>query len=196
MITALAPALTFDEVAHRYFLAGRELPSVTTVLKDAGRIDATWFTEDSRQRGSYVHQAAHYLDQDDLAEESVDPRYAGYVQAYRRFLTWARPVWTFVEHRVCDETYGYAGTLDRAGCLQHDGRHYIVDIKSCVRPASVGIQTAAYRRCLPDPHTWRRAALVLKDDGNFVFEELTDRRDEARFLADLERWYWKREYLR
>lgn len=186
-------ALRFDALHHTYHLGERELPSVTTVLKAVGLIDDSWFTEQARQRGTYVHMATHYVDEDDLAEETVDPRYLGYLRAYQRFLYTVRPTWEYVEHRVHDPLAGYAGTLDRAGRV--NSRRMVVDIKTGAY-ATAGLQTAAYRRCLPEPHTWGRAALKLNADGSFTFNELTDRRDEARFLAALTVWQVRQELVR
>lgn len=192
MMPATAPRLDFLAQSHQYYLGERELPSVTTILKAQGLIDDRWFNEEARLRGEYVHLASHYLDDGDLAEETVHPDYLPYLQAYMRFVALMKPSWEYVEHRVYDETYGYAGTLDRAGVLSNGWRG-VVDLKSGIVPPSVGPQTAAYKRCLPAPHTWKRMALQLKADGSFVIHELTDRRDEAIFLAALAVVNFKRE---
>lgn len=184
--------LIFDPVQHTYRLGSRQLPSVTQVLKDVGLIDATWFTDEARLRGTYVHMATQYLDEGDLAEETVDPRYLGYLNAYRRFLETARPVWERVEARVHDALLGYAGTFDRLGTLNGTSQRWLIDIKTGDY-ATAGLQTAAYRRCLEEPHMVRRAALQLSADGSFNFHELSDRRDEPRFLAALTVWQTKQE---
>ena len=187
-----AETLEFVAREHRYFLGDRELPSVTTILKDVGLIDTTFFTETARLRGEYVHLASHYVDDGDLAEDTVHEDYRPYLQAYERFRALLEPTWEYVEHRVHDAVVGYAGTLDRAGRL-NNGWRGVIDLKSGSVPPWVGPQTAAYRRCLPQPHTWKRAALQLKADGSFAFVELTDRRDEAVFLAALHVVQFKRE---
>lgn len=184
--------LEFDPVQHRYTWGGRELPSVTRILKDVGLIDTLWFTEEARQRGTYVHMATHYFDEGDLAEESVDPRYAGYLDAYKRFLETTRPAWDRIEHKVSDPVLGYAGTFDRIGTLHGEPQRWLIDIKTGFAKTA-GLQTAAYRRCLPEPHRIRRASLKLNPDGTFIFTELADRRDEARFLAALTVWQTRQE---
>lgn len=180
-----APIVDFIASTHRYYLGERELPSVTAVLKEAGLVDDRWFTEEARLRGTYVHLACHLIDDDDLAPDSLDPALDPYIAAYTRFLELTKPEWVYVEHRICDVAQGYAGTLDRAGTFTINGHKTLIDIKSGSVPPWVGPQTAAYRRCLPEPHTWKRAALQLKADGSFTLHELTDRRDEAVFLAAL-----------
>jgi hypothetical protein len=187
--------LDFVVSEHRYYLDGeRELPSVTTILKEQGLINADWFTEEARLRGDYVHLACRMVDDDELDDATLDPKILPYVDAYRKFLAVTQPDWTYVEHRVFDEVLGYAGTLDRAGMVQ--GTKYLIDIKSGTVPSSVGPQTAAYRRCLPEPHTWKRAALQLKADGSFALHNLTDRSDERIFLAALELTIWRKAYVR
>lgn len=187
---------TIDFIAaeHRYLLNGeRELPSVTKILKDQGLIDDQWFTEQARLRGDYVHLACRMLDDEELAIDSLDPGIAGYVAAYQKFLTLTTPDWIYVEHRVFDPVLGYAGTLDRAGLLQ--GEKVLLDIKSGGLYPSVGPQTAAYRRCLPEPHTWKRTALQLSGDGSFTLHPLTDRGDEEVFLSALRLAQWKARHL-
>ena len=65
-IPACTHPIQFDEAAHVYTVAGVERPSVTQILKDAGLIDTTWYTDEARQRGRAVHLAAQFLDEDDL----------------------------------------------------------------------------------------------------------------------------------
>jgi hypothetical protein len=186
--------ITFDAAAHRYALSdGRELPSVTTILKAQGLIDDTWFTDTARLRGDFVHLACRMLDDDELNEATVDEAIRPYLDAYRAFVRTAKPEWTYIEHRVFDAVLGYAGTLDRAGVV--GGHRLLVDLKSGGIYPSVGPQTAAYRRCLPEPHTWKRAALQLKEDGSYVLHQLTDRSDEDTFLAALRLHQWKQRHL-
>lgn len=185
--------VSFDAAAHRYTLAdGTELPSVTTILKAQGLIEDRWFTDAARLRGDYVHLACRMLDDDELDEATLDPAIAPYVQAYRAFVALTQPDWTYIEHRVCDPLLGYAGTLDRAGVVQ--GQRLLLDLKSGGLYPSVGPQTAAYRRCLPEPHTWSRAALQLREDGTYVLHPLTDRTDESTFLAALRLHQWKQRH--
>lgn len=178
------PDLQFVQHTHEYWLGDRRLPSVTQVLKDAGLVDARWYTDEARLRGEYVHLACHMVDEDDLALESLDRTLQPYVEAYQRFLVVTKPRWDYIEHRVCDEGCGYAGTLDRAGVLP-DGRKVLVDIKTGMPAPWAALQLAAYRRCLPEPHTWKRIALQLKGDGSFTVHDCTDRSDEAVFQAAL-----------
>lgn len=190
----LPPTLRFEKEGHRYHLGERELISVTTVLAEAGLVDDRFYTEEAAQRGTYVHLALELLDQGKLSDEAIEPAYRPYILAYQRFceLTW--PVWSHLEHRLYDDVLGYAGTLDRAGVLTSNGQKFVIDIKTGSVPRWAGLQTAAYRRCLPEPHTWKRAALQLKADGTFSLCECTERSDERTFLSALTLALWKRSH--
>jgi hypothetical protein len=192
MSSVLSEPLVFEPAEHRYFLRGQELISVTQTLKIAGLVEDRFYTEEARQRGVYVHQACQLLDEGDLDWQGLDPVLRPYVEAYQDFLRVARPLWVFIEHRVYDEVRGYAGTLDRAGLVFGRTEPLIIDIKTGSLPPFVGPQTAAYRRCLPESHTWRRAALHLRSDGSFSLVPLDDRHDESVFLAALTVAQWKR----
>jgi hypothetical protein len=195
--------LIFDPIKHEYFIGQKRLPSVTEVLRDLRLIDDTWFTEAGRQRGTDVHAATVLLDEGDLDRASINEETAPYVHAYERFLLEHRPSWEYTEHRVChyEEYYdavgitggppvvnAYAGTLDRAGLI--GPKRVVLDIKTGAYGA-VGLQTAAYRRALPEWLSWRRAALRLFSDGHYELEMLRDPRDHARWSAALDLWHWR-----
>lgn len=171
------------DALHRYWLHGRELTGVTAALKAAGLIDSEWFTEAAQLRGTYVHEACTLVDDEQLG--SVDPIIAGYVAAYETFLRDAKPEWGFVEHRVCDATLGYAGTLDRLGFL--NGKWALVDLKSGAEVAWHRLQTAAYARLMPHASGLKpdRYGLYLRGDGTYRLLPHTDRADESTFLAAL-----------
>ena len=65
-----ADMLTFDPLAHRYVLDGERLPSVTQILQASGLINFSKIPQPiliaARDRGSAVHQAAHYYNEGDL----------------------------------------------------------------------------------------------------------------------------------
>lgn len=188
--------VVFDPAGHRYFLNDREIPGVTTLLKDVGLIDLDWVTEASRIRGTYVHAAAHAIDDDDLGD--IDPEYLPYVEAYYQFLDIAKPRWEAVEELVVDPDGTYAGRLDRRGVLTGAVATnlrdvpMILDIKTGRVPPHAGIQTMGYRRCVPEWIRCKRVALWLKSTGSFELVPLAEHRDEFRFLAARELYYWKR----
>jgi hypothetical protein len=186
---ATATDLHFDASAHRYFLGARELPSVTSILKDAGLVDDTWFTEEAAERGTAIHKAIERLHASQ-PYFNVSSQYVGYMEGYLAFLASSRFLCEASEFRVCDLTRGYAGTIDLIGALPGHP-HVLIDIKTGTVPKTVGPQTYAYSRCLKRFH--ERYALHLQADGVFSLHPLRDiREDEADFLAALRLYHRKR----
>jgi hypothetical protein len=190
--------LTFVETGHRYFLAGQPLPSVTQVLTSAKLLDYD-FLGDRREvylaRGKAVHAATHRDDDHDLDEDSVPPEIRGYLLAWRKFRRDYGFVPQWIEYRVYNEQYQYAGTLDRVGNVR-DGSEFIVDLKTGVAPPAVRYQLAAYSACLPHPRMRQRRCVELHHDGTYRvlrFKTSDYLHDFAVFAAALEEFKNKEE---
>lgn len=185
-------SLTFDEQSHIYRINGVEIPSVTQILKNAGIIDSTFYTEESRLRGTAVHLATQYLDEGNLDWSSLDETLIPYVQAYKKFKDESGFSPDLIEERIYRKAthdrpicLDYAGTLDRAGTfviLDHDSDYGIVDIKTGSVPEWAGIQLAAYALGLL-PKTPRRFALLLKKNGKYKLQEFKDSSDYTAFYG-------------
>jgi hypothetical protein len=224
--------LTIDEAAHRYHVNGREFISVTTVLRASNhvrffgdllddftdeRISLLAFlrlVEDrrdrllvARDRGKRVHQALHYLFEDDLDEASVDDEVRGYLTSARKYLDAHVQTVHAAELRVWSLQNHVAGTLDLFA-LYRDGHLSIADFKTGdPDDVSADLQTAGYEACLremvrvplrnPDlealaqlltryPTLLRRRSVRLFRDGRPAKETLyRDPRDYSVFLAAL-----------
>jgi hypothetical protein len=184
--------LDFEEANHEYTWEGRKIPSVTTILKSAGIIETQWYTEEARTRGTHVHQAAHFFDEDDLAMESLRPEIRPFIDAYAKFRNDTGFFPVLVEQRIV-HTAGYAGTLDRVGWL--NDRMIQLDIKTGSVPDWAGLQTAAYEmgieqmialglielEAMPEA----RFALQLTAEGKYKLWPMTGHRDREFFLAAL-----------
>lgn len=105
----------FTEEGHIYTADGRRLESVTGILKAEGFIDDRWFTEEARERGSFVHLARHLDDMGELDEESLDPVIVPYLEAWRRFRRESGFVVERSEVPGMSSSYLYAGTPDVIG---------------------------------------------------------------------------------
>src|SRR5690349_21610173 len=102
---------------------------VTEILSRSGLISgAAFFDDATRERGSAVHSALEYDDQNDLDEASIAPKYLGYVQAYRRFKLDTLFQVELIEHEVRCSRENYVGHLDRFGTLREWPT--VVDIKT------------------------------------------------------------------
>ena len=182
----MTAVLSFDEASHTYTLGARRLPSVTQIL--APLVDFSKVLpnvlERKRDLGSRVHAAAHFDDEDDLDEDSIEEDVLPYLGGWRRFRaeTGARVV--SCETRVFDASVGFAGSLDRVIELNH--ARWLIDLKTAFSlPHTVGPQTAAYLRALADPSVTRRGVIRLRPDGSYRLDSLTDPSDWSVFLACL-----------
>lgn len=74
--------IEFCPFTHSFRVDGRQVPSVTQILRDLQFSDAQWATEYSRERGTAVHKAAEIIFSGGaLDPESIDPAIAGHVGA-------------------------------------------------------------------------------------------------------------------
>lgn len=174
--------LIFDEAAHTYTLGDRQLPSVTTILKDVGLLgDMPKFSDDySMTRGSFVHKACEMVDLDTLDEEQLDPALVGYVAAYKRFRAEMDIKWTEIEKPRHDAALGFAGTPDRVAV------GVVVDLKTGAPQAWHGPQLAAYTMLA---HTAgastlvKRYGLYLSAHGTYKLKRYENRSDFDVFRA-------------
>lgn len=141
-------------------------PSVTTILDQY--IHSEWFTEESRDRGSAVHEAcfAH------LAGSYViplRPAWNGYFDSFRRWCDNVKPQAVIAEERLVDDAIGFCGQPDfvghcgiRAGCGLIDWKTSLA-IEKWFR-----LQGAAYRHLseLRGVDTVWGGNLRLKADGS------------------------------
>ena len=173
----------FDEKEHLYLVDGKEVPSVTEILKPLSQRGYAKVNESvlgyAAARGKAVHEALELIDLG--ADAEVSPEMVPYIRAYEEFKSIYKPQWELVEAIVYNEGYNYIGTLDRLGVL-NDGLLSVVDLKTsnATKEAlvSVCLQTRMYElaylwehketfeRILPRG-TLKRYGLFLKPDGSF-----------------------------
>lgn len=176
--------LTFSPDNHEYTLDGIVIPSVTQVLKESGLIDTTWYTDGGADRGTKVHQVLHYYDEGDLDLESVDDAIRGYHVAYAKFCCDSGFIPELIEHRVCHQTYRYAGTLDRTGTM--NGNKVVLDIKTGQVQPWAALQLAAYAYCFwPVQYQHQRYALEVRPDGTYRLTHYKDPNDIKCFCRSL-----------
>ncbi len=187
---------------HRYFLGDAELIGVTAALQEGGLADFTapWFSEAVKLRGQFVHAAIALEIEGALDDDALDPALVPYLAGWQRFVAETGVTVEYSEQPVCDVALGLAGTLDAIVCHPKDfgtRRREVIDIKPALYP-SVGPQTAAYalmaRHLYDAPMYFTRAALVLPGDGTYQRAPLTDRTDDALFLAALRVVHFRRAH--
>ena len=177
---------SFDPEQHRFWLDGKELLSVTRVLRESGIVGNPYNPETDRdyylERGSAVHLATQYDDQDELDEDSLDEDLLPYLEAWRAFRRESGFDPVLIEEIVWSETHGFAGILDRAGIL--NGKQILIDIKTGSVPKWAALQTAAYALALGEPV--HRYTVELRGDGKYSLKRHDDRGDAGVFLAALQ----------
>lgn len=184
----------FDPRLHRYTIDGKEVPSVSSILRiltDAvyGPIPKETLAA-AAELGTAVHACTEYLDEGELDRTSIAEEWAPYLAAYESWKRDMSPQIEAIELRLgCPR---FSGTLDRIVTL--GGEPWIIDLKTTseIHP-HVGVQLAAYEAlasALNGGIRYRRAALQLRSDGTYRFREFSDRADETCFNALLGIHYW------
>lgn len=165
------------------------LPRVTEILRVAGLVDVTWFTEEGRDRGSALHEATHFLDDGDLDWPSVDSLIAPRLHQYQQFLDEVKPEILAAEEHVTNNALRYHGHIDRI--VRINGDDGIIDIKSPFRAPWQAIQLALYAGCFPMP--MKRWTLHLHDERYQLIEH-TNRRDWQVAKAAIVIAAWRTEH--
>lgn len=217
----IAAMLTFKpNPVHEYYWNGVRVPSVTEILDDVGIVDYSsipfGIREMALQRGADVHTATHYDDENDLEFDEelwlansigyerqyqqtgrgLAPTRAGYVSAWRKFRRETRFDPDLIEHQAYNQTYGFAGTLDRMGSSRATS-DMLVDIKCGDAPAWTRLQLAAYASFFESPRRFTRVAVELHKDNSyrlFRWEGKDWLADFAAFTSCLSVYRMKREF--
>lgn len=191
--------LTFDAERHEYHFGGVLVPGVTSLLGSLHSFASVpvEVLEEAKHRGSSVHAACHYVDDDDLEEEQLrieQPAVYAYLAGYRKFLRDCEPNWRAIEVPVFHRTLRFAGTPDRLGEITFKGKRLpdvVIDLKTSIASHPCwGIQTAAYANAAGRP-TARRFSLQLRNDGSYRLVEWVDVNDWPAFVSLLTLNTWK-----
>jgi hypothetical protein len=188
--------ITFDPATHAYQIDGQTVPSVTTILKDMGFVDTSFFTDYARERGSLVHRIIHWHVTGELDEATIDDSFRGYFNAWLAFEKDTGFVSVETEKPLGSILHRFCGTPDHIGML--NGSQAIIDCKTGAIYPHVGLQLAGYEilrnEGIKDGGMLRckRLALQLKEDGKYSLKPFADRQDRGIFLASLSCWWWQR----
>lgn len=162
--------LTFEEETHTYFLDGRQVPGITSIISALGIGHNHTYTDPIHsQRGRAVHRAVELYNKGTLDPETVAPIAKPYFDAYLKFRedTDFRPLHS--ELRLGHEGLWFAGTLDLSGYLNN--QLGIVEIKTTdsldaeALKAQLCAQSVLWRKNFPRrPLRWKYG-LQLRSDG-------------------------------
>lgn len=190
----------YDDKEHRYFVQEKEIPGVSHVLKTAGLVDTQWYTGAGRDLGTAVHAACHYLDENDLAWDSLHEKVVPRVRAYQQFKadTGFEPI--ACERPLFHPLYRYGGTFDRLGWARSRTELWLPDLKTGEPEPWFEVQTGAYEGMvrewtdffgIPKNIPIRRLAVKLNDNGTWLPRWCKDPRDFQTFLACLTVTNWR-----
>ena len=179
MIVAPVP-FSFDAADHVYRIGDVRVPSITQLLKLSGHVDDRYYTEESRQRGTAVHELTKDFDLGALTLPSLDSLHRGYVLGYIAACEALKPAWDQIEEPDVHPTFRFGGRPDRIGTVM--GRQTVCEVKSGVKAKHHAIQVAmqtiliSWRVGLAPEH-WQRLCLYVRRTGRFSVEVHDNPRD-------------------
>ncbi len=160
-----AKPFTFDEATHIYRLGDRVLPSITQILKECGYVDDTYYTEEHRYRGQYVHWCVRLINENNLDWDDVHPEFRGYCDAYVKAVKELNIVPISFEEPLYHSVLHFAGTPD---IVAEDA---LWELKTGAIMKWAGLQTAGQEILAqvkwPRPKPRRRFGLRLNKDGTY-----------------------------
>jgi len=163
--------MTFDPGRHEYREGEEIISSVTQILVAAGVIDDRWYTEESRERGSAVHQLCErYALGERTSSTGYNLESYEYINAFAAWMRDKQVSTIKTEAVIYGEVLGrrYAGKYDLLADI--GGRRILVDFKTGGKAKWHHIQIAAYAlQVNPDG----AALLYLKPDGKYKYDYLT-----------------------
>lgn len=174
----------FNDETHEYLSVdtGEVFPHITGMLEATGWIDDRWYTEESSDRGTAVHQLTADYDLGALRVTHDEPRttFRGYLLAHVKAVSIARPRWLAIEEPLVHPVFRFGGRLDR-DCVVY-GLRSTWEIKSGVPTRSHQVQTALQAIMLGHfaglpPESIGRFCEYVRDKGKFKVERHVERRD-------------------
>jgi hypothetical protein len=183
----------FDRSTHTYTDGlGVQLPSVTQLLRRAGLVDDTWYTQASRDRGRLVHQLTADLDLGVRELEEIERPWHGYVAAYQKACrALQQPSWNEIEVPRFHRELRFCGTPDRHGFIF--GAASVLEIKSGADEPAHVFQTALQCLLVAEdyhlpPEALKRYTLYLQANGRFTVDEHVNATDFSRARAIVKRY--------
>lgn len=167
-------AIEFNEATHSYRVGGQPFVSVTAEMGECGLTTETFFDEQGRERGRFVHAFCAAQDRKnspfvlETMPDHLRADYFGYGIAWENAKRDLGLEIQLIEHRVSDAVRGYAGTLDREVVWKN--RLAIVELKTGAIQPVTALQLVAYGNALEASRVFERIAVQLMPDGRFRVE--------------------------
>jgi hypothetical protein len=180
--------IKLNEDSHVYMVDGQiTKPSTTELLKWAGLIDDTWFTEYGRIRGQLTHKVIKFHNDGILDESTVDPALEPYFHAYLCFLADSRFQVVKSEFAVFSPSLGIPGTVDIGGYFPRSPIFHIGDNKCNKVYDWTRLQLALYSMSRGGYN--RRFGLELHANGTYKYVPFDNiARDDAEARGIVKRY--------
>jgi len=179
----------FKKETHEYFLGDRKLENITSIID--GFLSKEFFTEESRIRGTAVHEAIKSIYQID--DYNLDIQYQGYIDAFLKFLKDTDFKMILSETPLYHPFFRYAGTPDLFGMM--NGKETVVEIKTGANSPVYQLQTAAQQELINSSQRVKcnqRRVLQLNKDSTYRIHIHTGVNDIHVFKACLTTLRWKK----
>ncbi len=210
----MKPTVKFSPKDHRYFVDGRPVPSVTTVLPANFDFVKPEYLKAAAELGTAVHKTIELYELDQLDIDNLDDVLRPYLDGWINFKNDTGFVLYRAEMRLYSVVYGFdiVGTTDVVGTFEEAKQKKaravsrykktdlcLIDIKSGILSPTTALQTAAYSRAYEETtgdRIRRRFAVQLGDvtkhpRGYKLTEFKNQREDFSMFLSFLNCHNWK-----
>lgn len=174
---SVGPALAFkfDANLHEYLIeaTGEVLPHITGLLECSGLVDDRWYTEQSSDRGTAVHQLTADFDLKLIDLDSCVSRFRPYLLAHVEAMKVVKPELLQVEEPHVHRRLRFGGRPDRI--VKVYGQRATWELKTGPPERSHPIQTALQAildsdRCGLPPDSIARYCCYLKPNGKYKVE--------------------------
>ena len=202
----MSPALAFDAAAHRYTLAGVELPSVTRIIGSCGFYEFPFVSAEQlaakAQLGRDVHLATALYDRGTLDWATLTEEVLYHFGGWVKFRSDHPELEILdIESKIFHPQLGYAGMLDRVlGSDRHGNivKRIIADIKIGMELPAAKMQTVAYEKGYnairqPLEHATQRVSIHLPGNGKYHIVHHKGADDFRAFTACLQLFKWRNE---
>lgn len=162
--------LVFDPEKHEYSLDGIILPSVTTLLKECGIINTTFYTGNGADNGKRRHLVTELFDQERLDWESVLEEDLPYLSSWIQFKKDFNVEIQAIEQKMYHSILRYAGCVDRL--VEIGGKPTVIDIKTGQKQKWHELQLILYGlMCIHNDIKPNLMCVYLKKTGKYSIEE-------------------------
>ena len=175
---------TADEETRTFTNDGRKVVSVSNVLDLYFPFPVQFLPADAAINGTVRHEFYNFIAQHpDQELEDPDPRIAGSIASFRRFISEVKPVYVSGEVRYFDDVLRVCGKPDLVAIIS--GRLSVVDFKPQTKNKRTQAQLAGYCVMLRRNNikVLDRFGLRLYDDGKYRLDPYKDEGDLVRWPA-------------